>query len=501
MTTATTALTLVLPGIAATIDTNAVVDQMVRRASSMGFESWWRRAESVGFCAHPIQLTGTDEFGRDRVVWTRCNNRRAQICPSCSDLYARDTWQLVHAGTAGGHHDIPEAVADRPQVFVTLTAPSYGPVHTTSRASDKRLRVRRDHHGTGGYRRCPHGKPLWCSTTHGEGDIHVGQPICVDCYDYTGHVLFTWHMPELWRRFTITLRRTLRRELRASGADPDAVRVSFIKVVELQARLVPHIHALIRLDPRDSDNCGGQEWQAPLTAIELATIIQQAARTVAVTVTDSSSDTATRVIRFGTQVDTHPIENRRAGTDSGAVQEDSPHGRVLQGRRLARYLAKYVTKSLADVGISARRISTEAIADLDVSDHVRAILTTISQLADRGLAGVGRWLHTLGYRGHITSKSRCYSTTMTALRERRATWTREQRLKSTAHQHGFGFDSTDGDDLVVWEFDRAGLTSLGDRTLVNSAALRRMETRRIGLMEVRGQARNQRWDSPGGNDG
>ncbi|EUA42074.1 hypothetical protein I553_5933 [Mycobacterium xenopi 4042] len=90
---------------------------------------------------------------------------------------------------------------------------------------------------------------------------------------------------------------------------------------------------------------------------------------------------------------------------------------------------------------------------------------------------------------------------MTALRERRATWTREQRLKSTGHQHGFGFNSTDGDDLVVWEFDRAGLTSLGDRTLVNSAALRRMEIRRIGLMEVRGLARNQRWDSQGGSDG
>lgn len=501
MSSAASADAATLSEIPATIDPQIVVDQMVRRASSMGFESWWRRVESVGFCANPIQLKGTDEFGRDRVVWTRCNNRRAHICPSCSDLYARDTWQLVHAGTAGGHHDIPEAVADRPQVFVTLTAPSFGAVHTTSRAGEKRLQVCRDDYGSVGYRRCPHGKPLWCSETHGEGDIHVGQPICADCYDYIGHVLFTWNMPELWRRFTITLRRTLRRELRTSGADPDAVRVSFIKVVELQARLVPHIHALIRLDPHESDNCGGQEWQAPLTATEMATIIQQAARTVAVTVTDSSSDTAIRVIRFGTQVDTQPIENRNAGTDGLAVQEDSPHGRVLPGHRVARYLAKYVTKSLADVGISARRISSEAIADLDVSDHVRAILTTISQLADKGLAGVGRWLHTLGYRGHITSKSRRYSTTMTALREHRATWTREQRLKSTAHQQGFAFNSTDGDDLVAWDFDRAGLTGLGDRTLVNSAALRRMETRRIGMMEVRGQARNQRWDSPGGSDG
>ncbi|OOK67469.1 putative plasmid replication initiator protein [Mycobacterium kansasii] len=118
---------LALPGVPDTVDTAKVVEQMVRRASSMGFESWWRRAESVGFCAHPIQLVGADEYRRDRVVWTRCNNRRAHICPSCSDLYARDTWQLVHAGAAGGHHGMPITVADRPQVFLTLTAPATGP--------------------------------------------------------------------------------------------------------------------------------------------------------------------------------------------------------------------------------------------------------------------------------------------------------------------------------------------------------------------------------------
>jgi hypothetical protein len=29
----------------------------------------------------------------------------------------------------------------------------------------------------------------------------------------------------------------------------DAVRVRFVKVVEMQARAIPHIHAVIRLDP------------------------------------------------------------------------------------------------------------------------------------------------------------------------------------------------------------------------------------------------------------
>ena len=91
--------TVVLPGLPDAIDHEPVIDQMVRRASSPGFESWWRRAESVGFCANPIHLTGADPFGRRTAsVWARCNNRRATVCPSCSDLYARDTWQLVHAG-------------------------------------------------------------------------------------------------------------------------------------------------------------------------------------------------------------------------------------------------------------------------------------------------------------------------------------------------------------------------------------------------------------------
>ena len=295
--------------------------------------------------------------------------------------------------------------------------------------------------------------------------------------------------------------------MRARGVGPDAVRVSFIKVVELQARLIPHIHALIRLDPPDGDDCGGQDWLAPLTAVDLAPIIQQAARTVAVTVTDSSSDTATRVIRFGAQVDTQPIDNGNAGTDSAVVQDGSPHGAALPGRRVARYLAKYVTKSLADVGISARRISTEAIADLDVTDHVRAILTTIGHLADQArtlgiddLAGIGRWLHTLGYRGHVTTKSRRYSVTMGALRAIRASWARQHAGKDCLPQHDSPLDLTEQSE-VWWEFDHAGHATPGDRTLVYSAALQRTHTRRMGLVEARRQVRDQQWDPPGGSDG
>lgn len=481
MSVAATTDTVTLPGVPVSINPGTVVDQMVRRASSMGFESWWRRAESVGFCAHPIQLAGTDEYGRDQVVWTRCNNRRAQVCPSCSDLYARDTWQLVHAGTTGGRHGVPASVAGHPQVFITLTAPSFGPVHTAGHRDNRS--VCRERRSLSGDIRCQHGKPLFCNDIHQTSDEKVGQPICAKCYNYVGHVLFTWHLPELWRRFTIALRRTLRMRLRAAGVSVDAARVSFVKVVELQARLIPHIHALIRLDPHETDAPNDQGWQAPITATELASIIQHAARTVTVTVDDPSSDTATRMIRFGAQVDTQPVIQPTTAPNRHAAELDSVPPSA--GRQVARYLAKYVTKSLADVGISARRISAEAIPDLDVSAHVRTILTTIAELAGNGLSGIGRWLHTLGYRGHITSKSRRYSTTMTALRERRATWTRERSAKNTARQHNNSYQSADIGDSVCWEFDRAGHASIGDRTLIISAAQRTISQRRTAREQLR----------------
>jgi replication initiator protein RepSA len=143
---------LQLPGLPDGVDHDEVVAQMIRRARSAGFTTWWQRVEAVGFCANPIHLAGRDELGRDHQVFTRCNNRRATVCPSCSDLYSRDTWQLIHAGLRGGHHDIPATVTDHPQVFITLTAPSFGAVHTINASGG--CHPRRANH-----RQCSHGKP------------------------------------------------------------------------------------------------------------------------------------------------------------------------------------------------------------------------------------------------------------------------------------------------------------------------------------------------------
>ena len=440
-----------LPGLPDGIDQKVVVAQMIRRASSAGFDAWWQRVEAVGFCTNPIHLTGRDELGREHQVFTRCNNRRAAVCPSCSDLYSRDTWQLIHAGLQGGHHDIPATVTDHPQVFLTLTAPSFGAVHTVSAAGGCHPRGVRS-------RECRHGKPMWCDRSHAHTDAELGQPLCGECYDYVGHVLFSWHAPELWRRFTIRVRRLLQRELRDRGEQPEHTRVSFMKVVELQRRAVPHFHAVIRLDAASEP---GQAPAAPDTSVsahDLVELVHQAAIETALALPGD------KTLRFGDQIDIKVIT-----TPSGNHGDD----RQMSGRRIAGYLAKYVTKSVADFGIAVRRLSAAAIDQLDVTDHVRQILRTIVAIsAEAGYTEIMAWIHTLGYRGHVVSKSRQFSTTITALRERRRTWRRSQ-MRDTLSTTG----ETRIPNPIPWQFQRLGHISLGDRVLVVSAASRAQEAR------------------------
>ena len=124
------------------------------------------------------------------------------------------------------------------------------------------------------------------------------------------------------------------------------------------------------------------------------------------------------VLRFGDQLDIKIIRC----TDTGEGRDAG-----VSSRLIAAYLAKYVTKSVADFGVLARRFSPAAIDQLDVTEHVRKIMWTIVALAEQEpYRDMLSWVHTLGYRGHVISKSRQFSTTMTALRERRAGWRKDQ---------------------------------------------------------------------------
>ncbi|MGH9128313.1 MAG: replication initiator, partial [Acidimicrobiales bacterium] len=418
-----------------------VVAQIVHRAGSRDFEAWWAAASTAGFCANPVHLaTSLAGLGRTEVL-TRCKNRRASVCPSCSALYAGDTWQLVHAGIAGGHHGMPASIAAHPMAFVTLTAPSFGPVHSTGHPPGEQ----RVCQPAGTKRCCDHWRSR-CAAVHELTDPLVGQAICVHCYDYVGHVLFSWHLPQLWHRFAIGLRRSIARRLSSSGDDPKAVRLSYVKVVEMQRRGIPHIHAVIRLDGAGAPSEPGQPPTSVLSAVDLAALALRTASRVRLKV--SGPDGGELALGFGSQTDAQPMYGPSAGGESLAVQ-----------RKLAAYLAKYVTKSVAECGLGTRPMSARSIPELEVTDHVRRILETIVELARqpeyRPMLG---WLHTLGYRGHITSKTRRYSTTMGALREARRAW------------RAGGDDPAMSEEGLEWHFSGYGHAGPGDRLLVVSAA-------------------------------
>lgn len=78
-----------------------------------------------------------------------------------------DAFHIIHAGLVGGRDFIPPEVAEHPRVFVTLTAPSFGPVHTRVATGNRTLRC---------YPRGKAGGPS-CIARHGVGDPLLGQPI------------------------------------------------------------------------------------------------------------------------------------------------------------------------------------------------------------------------------------------------------------------------------------------------------------------------------------
>lgn len=107
----------------------------------------------------------------------------------------------------------------------------------------------------------PHGNRLSCPDRHARDDPQLGEPLCPDCYDYARAVLFNAYAPELWRRFTITLRRTLARKAGLTNKALAAqVRVSYAKVAEYQRRGVVHFHAIIRLDGPAGPTTAPPSW-------------------------------------------------------------------------------------------------------------------------------------------------------------------------------------------------------------------------------------------------
>ncbi|MFJ7965137.1 replication initiator [Streptomyces sp. NPDC096324] len=384
----------------------------IRIAQDPQFPRWLEQVTATGGCAHPVHLSGStttldgatgeilhhydtrDEPGERLLV--RCRNRRATVCPACSRLHAGDTFHLVRAGLLGGKN-VPESVRHRPRLFVTLTAPSFGPVHRAG----AQCRPRRD----GGT--CEHGRLIGCGTVHASDAPVVGQPLCLDCYDYTTHVLWHAHASKLWDRFVIDVRRRLAASIGLVQSHfARHARLSFARVAEYQKRAAVHVHAVVRLDGPNGSADAPPTWG---TTERLINAVQASACRVKVR-TAHSPAVGEVTLRWGAQIDARPLLAISDSPDDDAV---------------AAYVAKYVTKGASDTGAGTDYPLTAEgdIASAPVTDHVRRLMGTcwsLGGLPEFEPLRLRAWAHTLGYRGHILTKSRAYSTTYAALRAERA---------------------------------------------------------------------------------
>jgi hypothetical protein len=465
--------------------TEPVQQQIKDRLLSPGFDAWSEALARVGNCSRPIRLHGhsqrvdavtgeilssyssrSEPLGLTHV---RCGNRRATECPSCSRLYAADTFHLIRAGVAGGK-TVPETVAENPLVFATVTAPSFGRVH------GRRDGTRRCHPAVRGPRTCAHGRPRTCQTAHAEDDPLLGQPLCGECYHHASHVIWQWWAPDLWRRFTIALRRLVAKTLDVPASRLGALAtVQYAKVAEYQLRGIVHFHALVRLDgPKTPD--GFAPAPDTVDASVLADLVRQAATSVRLTVPGVDDDDPARVLAFGQQLDARPVRTGR--------RTDDPD-RTLTPEQVAGYLAKYATKSAADTG------NTD-------SPHHRRLRATARDLATRSrnharergddpgpYQRLGKWVHMLGFRGHFATKSRRYSITLGALRRarRRAQAliaehkTTGRPLDLAALEADLLADDEDETTLVIghWSYAGTGWATEGERVLAVAAAARARE--------------------------
>jgi len=451
---------------------------LARAADSAGYQRWQEQARSTGFCSHPVRLRGASttidaRTGQvladyrtaaepDGSLLVACRNRRATRCPSCADTYRQDSFHLIAAGLRGGK-GIPASVAGHPRVFLTLTAPSFGPVHTQRDGDVCHRRRSTD--------RCPHGIRRGCWRRHRDSDPLLGKPLCPPCFDYDRAVLWNAVAPELWRRTTIAIRR----QLAALGCVPvrqlnGHVRLRFTKVIEYQARGAIHIHAVLRLDGPDPDSVTAADprWTAEL--------LEQATRRAVAQV--SAPLPARRAVseeraRWGEQLDVSPIPP----DDSGDVDQSSRR----PARTVAAYIAKYATKSTDPLGALDRRLLTgDQIDDLEVDEHHRELVETAWQLGGRThLAGLKlrRWAHTLGYRGHWATRSRRYSTTLTALRGARRCWRSESAALRRLHAGANAGEVAASVALADWSYAGSGYRTPGDAWLARTAQRQHLEAR------------------------
>ncbi|GGT00676.1 replication initiation protein [Planobispora rosea] len=436
-----------------------VIRDLARR-SGKDLNRWFQQVDRLHGCSAPVRLVGdvsTVDPATGEVLHhystsgephgqllVRCGNRRASRCPACAETYRADTFHLIRAGLLGGDKGVPATVSTHPRVLATFTAPSFGPVH---RGPDKHGQADVCH---------PRRKDPACFERHGSGDRRIGQALDPDSYDYAGHVLWNAHAGMLWHRFGIYLRRHLGASAGLTRSEfSRRVRLSFAKVAEYQARGSVHFHAVIRLDGRTSE--GKVSTPPAWASVELLSeAIASSAGAVHLDVPDPYGG-AMRDLCWGA-VDVRHIET--AGPDGVALSEAA----------VAGYVAKYATKAAETSGTLDRRIRHSDLARLEqygVTEHAARLIRTAWELGnptaypDLAPLRLRQWAHMLGFRGHFSTKSRAYSTTLTALRHVRLEYRQARDLARLP------YDPATTLVLANWKYAGQGYTA-GESALVST---------------------------------
>jgi hypothetical protein len=186
-----------------------------------------------------------------------------------------------------------------------------------------------------------------------------------------------------------------------------------------------------------------------------------------------------RYARWGEQLD---VRNITRGDDQAGE---------LSAEQVAGYIAKYATKATESFGSGLdRRLTDDDLARLDeLPAHVAELVRACWELGGHpGLAGLRlqAWAHMLGFRGHWSTKSRRYSTTMTALRRARVQYAKRRRARDGVPLDAWGRPEEDQAVTVVasWSYLGAGYQTEGEAWLALSAAARARERRRIAREEM-----------------
>jgi hypothetical protein len=370
-------------------------------------------------CSHPIRLRGemvdlaTGEVS-DRRLSVACKDRRQVVCPACSALYKMDAWILVSAGLVGGK-GVGKEVNSREKLFLTLTAPSFGRVHTVRRGGS--CNVAR----TTSTSRCTHGRLTTCPARHADNDPQLGSPLCFDCYDYRGAVLWNAHVSKL---FAHTVRQSQRNMASAGGLNQRAMKgvatFSYLKVAEMQRRGLIHLHVVIRMD--GVVNTGPPEW---LTSQVLQHSLQRTIRDVHIQATDGTR------VRWGQQFDIIELTN--------------PTNEI---NRVASYVAKYAVKTTDGSKELAYRFRSRSDISSSVTHQHRRRLALTAWDMSRELEfeplRLRAHAHSFGYTGQLITKSRKFSTTFAALRQARAAFNEPsndfQVIEGSFNYAGRGYD-------------------------------------------------------------